>query len=135
MALSMQAAPLGGRLLLSIDLELDFPQRGRADLNRLDAATSALLALCERCQLAATWAVADPAYSAATDLIRAASPRNEVAVLGDQSWVGPGAGRQRFSRELARRFDSARAAGIDATTLVRETRRLSNIWISFPGRE
>lgn len=118
MALSIQSASLGGRLLLSIDLELDVAQQGAVQTRRLDAVAAALLALCQRRQLAATWAVADPARSAATEMIRAAGESQELAVLGDHTWVGAGAGRQRFARELARRFDTARSEGIAARTLV-----------------
>jgi hypothetical protein len=65
-----------------------------------------------------TWAVSDPAYSAATPLIMRSSADHEVAILGDMNWLGPTAGRTRFARELARRVSQARAAGIDVSTLV-----------------
>jgi hypothetical protein len=47
----------------------------------------------------------------------AAQPAHEIAVLGDRAWLGPGCGRMRLERELARRFDGARKAGIPVTTL------------------
>jgi hypothetical protein len=67
--------------------------------------------------LPATWAVADPALSVATDSIRSAALHHEIAVLGDQAWLGFGCGRTRLDRELVRRFEGARKAGIAATTL------------------
>jgi hypothetical protein len=69
-------------------------------------------------RLPATWAVNDPAHSAATSLlIRSAIP-HELAILGDPTWLGPTAGRTRFARELARRVTQARAAGINLCSLV-----------------
>jgi hypothetical protein len=61
--------------------------------------------------------VADPVHSVATDSIRSAAASHEIAVLGDRAWLGPGCGRGRLERELTRRFDGARKAGIPATTL------------------
>jgi hypothetical protein len=68
--------------------------------------------------LPATWAVADPAISAATDRILADSRLHEIAVLGDGSWVGATAGRSRFGNELQRRVTHGRAAGLDIRSLV-----------------
>jgi hypothetical protein len=65
-----------------------------------------------------TWAVSDPAFSAATPLILRSETCHELAILGDANWVGPTAGRTRFARELARRVSQARAARINVRTLV-----------------
>ena len=66
----------------------------------------------------ATWAVSDPAHSAATPLILKSAVDHELAILGDANWVGPTAGRTRFARELVRRMTQARSAGLNVTTLV-----------------
>jgi hypothetical protein len=55
--------------------------------------------------------------SAATESILAAGCGHEIAVLGDQAWLGPGCGRVRLDRELARRFSAPRKAGIPVRTL------------------
>jgi len=55
--------------------------------------------------------------SAATDSILAANCGHEIAVLGDQAWLGPGCGRDRLARELSRRFTVPRKAGIPVSTL------------------
>jgi len=68
--------------------------------------------------LPTTWAVSDPAHSAATSLITQSAVDHELAILGDSNWVGPTAGRTRFARELARRLTQARAVGLNVTTLV-----------------
>jgi hypothetical protein len=68
--------------------------------------------------MAATWAVADPAVSAARARIAAARGGHELAILGDASWVGREAGRGRFARELARRTARARELGVAIDTLV-----------------
>jgi hypothetical protein len=106
-----------GTLILSIDLELDVDHHDDQLDGRLDAVRAQLISLTRQHQLAATWAVADPLLSAATESILAANCGHEIAVLGEQAWVGPGCGRVRLRRELARRFTSARKAGIPVSTL------------------
>jgi len=105
-------------LMLTVDLELEVGKIAPAANERLDAATAGLIALCERHALPATWAVADPARSAATESIRESWLSHELAIVGDRTWVGMGAGRLRFSRELARRVGSARSAGLSVRSLV-----------------
>ena len=119
-------APDGGSLVISIDLELAPRQRMRLDdQRRLASTTDSLIEALRDCRLAATWAVADPAVSAATEVIRAAAENNnaendnahDIAVLGDHTWIGPQAGRTRFARELSRRVLRAQVAGIGVSTL------------------
>ena len=116
-------APDCGSLVISIDLELAPRQRMRLDdQRRLASTTDVLIEALRNCGIAATWAVADPAVSAATDaILAAAQDRNaghDVAVLGDPTWIGPQAGRTRFARELSRRVLRAQVAGIKVSTLV-----------------
>lgn len=68
--------------------------------------------------LPVTWAVSDPAHSAATSTIIKSSVEHELAILGGTNWVGPTAGRTRFARELVRRVTQARCAGLAVTTFV-----------------
>ncbi|MEX0641904.1 MAG: hypothetical protein WD468_04345, partial [Pirellulales bacterium] len=86
--------------------------RGLADL------TKRLVECFDSHRLPVTWAVNDPAHSAATSLVVRSSVHHELAILGDPNWLGPTAGRTRFARELARRVTQARAAGIQVRTLV-----------------
>ena len=112
-------APDRGSLMISIDLELAPGNRMRLDdQRRLASTTDMLIEALRDGRLAATWAVADPAVSAATAVIRAADAAHDVAVLGDHTWIGPQAGRTRFARELSRRVLTAQVAGIDVSTLV-----------------
>src|SRR5262245_64047464 len=106
-----------GTLVLSIDLELDPVRHERLLERQLDLVRSELVALTKAAAIPATWAVADPVLSAATDSILAANCGHEIAVLGDQAWLGPGCGRERLARELARRFSAPRKAGIPVSTL------------------
>lgn len=69
-------------------------------------------------RLPATWAVNDPAHSAATSLVVRSPIAHEMAILGDPNWLGTTAGRTRFARELARRVSQARASGITIRSLV-----------------
>jgi hypothetical protein len=80
--------------------------------------TRRLVDLADANQLPLTWGVNDPAHSAATSRILRSPVDHELAILGDEIWLGPTAGRTRFARELARRLTQARAAGIHVTTLM-----------------
>jgi hypothetical protein len=108
----------GSLLSISIDAELDTTRRGFDQQAQLEVVTGKLLALLSKYQLPATWGVADPAMSAATDRIMGAATGHEVAVLGDQSWVGRTAGRNRFGNELQRRVTHGRAAGLEISSLI-----------------
>ena len=102
---------------LSIDLELDPLKIENGQPRSLEATTQRLVKLLDRLRVPATWAVADPAVSAATEVLLAAGAGHEIAILGDPTWVGQQAGRARFGRELARRVAHAKAAGIAISTL------------------
>lgn len=84
----------------------------------LTAVTEKLFEMFSRHRQVATWAVGDPAHSAVAKLVAKSKSPHALALLGDQFWVGQTAGRTRFARELARRLSQARAAGIEAVTLV-----------------
>lgn len=105
-------------LTLSLDLELEIGQATPSQLQWLDDLTPELVALLDSHGIAATWAVADPARSAATDAILDSRLAHEIAVLGDRTWLGWGAGGSRANRELARRISGAAARQIDIRTLV-----------------
>jgi hypothetical protein len=106
-----------GTLVVSIDLELGVDTHERQLERRLDEVRTQLIALTRDTSLPVTWAVADPMLSAASESILAAGCGHEIAVLGDQAWLGPGCGRSRLARELARRFSVPRKAGIPVSTL------------------
>lgn len=110
-------------LIVTVDLETADVEPGSnhttlEQARRLDETTDWLIRTFGRLGIAATWAVADPAHSAATERLLAAELGHELAVLGDSSWAGREAGRGRFARELARRVLGSRAAGIPVTSLV-----------------
>jgi hypothetical protein len=106
-----------GTVVLSIDLELDLEHHNRQLQQRLDEVRSQLIEVTQAYSVPATWAVADPMLSAATESILTAGCGHEIAVLGDQAWLGPGCGRARLARELTRRFSAPRKAGIPVNTL------------------
>jgi hypothetical protein len=113
----MESGAQSSLFTLSIDLELDIDQQNESLRQRLDDLRSELILLLDQHQLPATWAVADPAISASTEPILASPIGHELAVLADRSWFGAGSGRLRLRRELSRRFDRARRAGISLSTL------------------
>ncbi len=107
-----------GILAISIDAELDVERRGLDQQGSLERVTAELADLLAKYRAPATWAVADPAVSAATDRLTQTSVAHEIAILGDRSWVGREAGRSRFARELTRRVTRGRTAGIALSTLL-----------------
>jgi hypothetical protein len=103
-----------------ITVQLDPVADGRT-LERhdeLDNVATQLIGLTDAHQLPTTWAVSDPAHSAATSLIVRSAVAHELAILGDPNWLGPMAGRTRFARELSRRVSQARSAGLQVSSLV-----------------
>jgi hypothetical protein len=104
--------------MLSVHLDPVADGHGLDRERELADLTRRLIDLADGQSLPVTWAVSDPAYSAATPAILRSAVEHELAILGDASWLGPMAGRTRFARELARRVSHARDAGIAVTTLV-----------------
>lgn len=109
---------LPGTVVVSIDVELDSEHYQPDQQRRLDEIRHQLVQATQAAGVPVTWAVADPMYSAARESIFAAGCNHEIAVLGEQAWLGPGCGRDRLARELARRFQVPRKAGIPVSTLV-----------------
>ncbi len=105
-------------LTISIDVELDVERRGIDQQRSLERVTTDLAERLASHQMPASWAVADPAVSAATERLLHAGAGHEIAILGDRSWVGREAGRARFARELARRVTRGRSAGIEIAALL-----------------
>jgi hypothetical protein len=105
---------------VNITVQLDSIAGGRnlEQHQNMASVTRQLIAIMETARVPATWAVSDPAHSAATSLILKSAVDHELAILGDANWVGPTAGRTRFARELVRRVTQARAAGLNVSTLV-----------------
>lgn len=103
----MQELTNGGLLAFSIDVP-----------NGAESTVQSLRSLFQQSSVSATWAVPRPAESAAATAILSNGGRNEIALLGDPSWVGREAGRTRFAREISRRVIESRANGIDVSTLV-----------------
>lgn len=107
-----------GHLLLTVQLDSVATGQNLTRHQELAGVTRRLIALADSQRLPMTWAVSDPAHSAATSLILRSPIDHELAILGDTNWVGPTAGRTRFARELVRRLTQARATGMEVTSFV-----------------
>lgn len=105
-------------ITLSLDLELEIGRATATHAQRLDDLTPELVAQLDSYGIPATWGLADPARSAATDAILDSKLPHEIAVLGDRSWLGWGAGGSRANRELARRISGAASRQITIRSLV-----------------
>jgi len=107
-----------GHLLTTVQLD---PIADACNLERhkeLANVSEQLIGLMDSHRLPATWAVSDPAHSAATSHILRSAVAHELAILGDANWLGAVAGRTRFARELSRRIAQARGVGLEVHTLV-----------------
>jgi hypothetical protein len=107
-----------GHFLVTVQLDPIADAHSFEQHSELSEVTRQLIDAAERSRLPVTWAVSDPAHSAATPLILRSNVDHEFAILGDANWIGPMAGRTRFARELARRVAQSRGAGIDVHALV-----------------
>jgi hypothetical protein len=113
-----------GHFLVTVQLDPVADGRNLESNRELAQVTRRLVETMDAVRLPATWAVSDPAHSAATPLIVRSAVPHELAILGDPNWIGPTAGRTRFARELARRVSQARNAGLEVTTLVPRTAKI-----------
>jgi hypothetical protein len=107
-----------GHFLVTVQLDPVADAHSALRHNELAEVTRQLIEVMETNRLPATWAVSDPAHSAATPFILRSAVEHEFAILGDANWIGPLAGRTRFARELTRRVAQSRAAGIEVHSLV-----------------
>lgn len=107
-----------GHLLITVQLDSAATGRQLERHQDLAGVTRRLITLANAERLPVTWAVSDPAHSAATSLVLQSAVEHEMAILGDATWVGATAGRTRFARELVRRVTQARATGLEVTSLV-----------------
>ena len=116
----MSKADSGGAsaVSLSIDLELAIGRQIPQKQEHLEAVTAGMLELLDNCSLSATWGVSNPGLSAARDAILAARCGHEIAVLGDSIWLGSGTTCSRLAQEFERRFDGARRAGLEVSSLM-----------------
>jgi len=105
--------PQPATLVLSIDL-LDADDRSAACDREL---AERLLHIVRARRLPVTWAVARPGATPLVDTRFGCGAEAEVALLGDESWVGGRAGRTRFAHELGERIRVARDAGLHVSTL------------------
>ena len=107
-----------GHFLTTIQLDPIADARNLERHKELADVTKQLIELMDSHRLPTTWAVSDPAHSAATSHILRSAVPHEFAILGDAIWLGPMAGRTRFAHELARRIAQSRSAGLNVQTLV-----------------
>lgn len=107
-----------GHVNITVKLDSTTENRNLERHQDLASVTRQLIDTMNAARLPVTWAVNDPAHSAATSLIVKSSIDHELAILGGMNWVGPTAGRTRFARELARRVTQARCTGLAVTSFV-----------------
>lgn len=107
-----------GHFLTTIQLDPAISARNVDQFKALTSITDDLVDFMDTLRMPATWAVSDPVHSAATSRIMRSAVPHEIAILGDENWIGETAGRTRFARELLRRTTQSRAAGLSVKTLV-----------------
>jgi hypothetical protein len=117
----MRVPSLGAVLSISVDLESNVGSAGDCLSEQIREVARELLALFASAGQAVTWAAADPANSAAIDLVRRSDNPHEVALWASANWFRGDDRGSRFTTELVRRTAAARRACIRLTTLAVET--------------
>ena len=77
-----------GHLLITVQLDSAATGHKLERHQDLAGVTRRLISLADSERLPVTWAVSDPAHSAATSLILQSPIEHEMAILGDATWVG-----------------------------------------------
>lgn len=113
-------------LIISIDVELTRVTATEADqLDRISlvdhrarfASLQQLLQLFQQARIPATWGFSDPANSQFVPELIDESGMQEVALLGDASWISLEKGRRAFCQQLVQRLADARRVGCELSTL------------------
>jgi len=104
-------------VVISIELRCE-NRLGLAARKNLDAVATTILGLLDEAAIHATWGIEFPAGDSWAQALARRHPSHEIALLGDATWVGPAATRARFAAELSRRIATARAAGIEISSLI-----------------
>jgi hypothetical protein len=107
-----------GIFVLSIDVATPIERTSASAASLLEQACERLLAILNKCQLSATWAIDEPAHWSFSKRLQAAPQFHEIAILASAEWIGSAAGRSVFAQELGRRVLASRAAGLEVTTVV-----------------
>ncbi len=108
---------MGARLTKAVmTLCLAWPRR-EAGGRTSSATVDRVLELLARYQLPATWALPEPAGSAAGGVVLRRGG-HEVALLGESVWASRHSARLQFGRELAQRTAAAQNQGLAISTLV-----------------
>lgn len=114
----MSARPANGVLTISIDWRADATGPDLVAERAIDQLGDNLAALFDALKLPATLAVAEPAAISSVQGFSASPIGHEIALLGDETWIGRDVTPSRFARELARRIEGGRGAGYSVSTLV-----------------
>ena len=102
-----------GRLILTVNFN---GQTNRVDHAReMHRGMLSVLHLFQQHEMPATWMMRDPALAKPLCQEIQSRPGQEIGLLADGSWIG--AGRNILSRELLRRVEPARIAGIPISTM------------------
>lgn len=102
-----------GTVVLSIDVPSESVSGGRLN----DTFARELFHMVESRHLAASWVPLAPKQFSLRDQLAAHNTRHDLALVGDPSWIGKGAGRTRFARELSTRVEAARSANINVAAI------------------
>ncbi len=106
-----------GSGIFSLSVDVSSTNAQGADSNGSQSKLAGLLSTLRRLQIPATFATPTPGCDGLFEPIRDEQVRHEMAILADESWVGPAVGRTKFARELASRVESAKLAGVAVHSL------------------
>lgn len=107
----------GSLLLISINCHAEAGGKRRGTKSRLAATGEWLADLFSEVELPASWALPDPAQSPFSRRLLRQTAGHRIGLLADPLWISSSCGRTVYARELARRVESAAAAGVVISSL------------------
>ena len=107
-----------GILVLSVEVQVGVNQTALGQHRRLNQVAKRLLSLLDKRALPATWAVPQPASSSVVEDVVGSRVAQEIAILGDPSWVGQDVDHNITDHELDARILCARERSLCVSSLV-----------------
>ncbi len=107
-----------GHLMITVELEPAAPEFNISQRRKLVNFTEMLVGAFSAERICVTWAAAVPEKSAVMTSIIRSAVNHEVALLGDESWLGPEVRRPHFAQALSQRLGQGLGAGVRSSTIV-----------------
>ena len=103
------------RLIVTVEVDSGPVSKTYTEIHRF---AEGLLRIFDHQNVVATWAVREVRGSTLVPALIRTESAQELAILGDETWIGPAASRKHFQSTLAQKVGAARATGLTVRSLV-----------------